>query len=83
MRLPGCRGLADESGHIIIRSVLHPNKSNEEHIIIPTGVTRIGEQAFWGCSNVTDIMIPEGVTGIDDFAFCMCSERNMSYSQIV
>lgn len=41
--------------------------------IIPEGVTTIGSNAFYGCSDLTSISIPEGVTDIADFAFLVCS----------
>ena len=70
----GCRGLADGSGYIIVCGVLYSNKSNEEYSAIPTGVTRIGENALYGRRNITDITIPEGVTSIGSFAFAWCRE---------
>ena len=42
-------------------------------VIIPEGVTSIGNQAFYECSNLTSITIPEGVTSIGNEAFCRCS----------
>lgn len=40
---------------------------------IPSGVTRIGDRAFAGCSGLTDIFIPEGVGFIGEFVFTECS----------
>ncbi len=42
-------------------------------VTIPDGVTRIGDDAFWGCRSLTSITIPEGVTSIGDGAFNGCS----------
>lgn len=42
-------------------------------IVIEDGVTRIGEHAFWHCSNLTSITIPDGVTSIGRSAFNACS----------
>jgi len=36
-------------------------------------VTNIGNQAFFGCTNLTSITIPDSVTSIGNFAFYKCS----------
>ena len=41
-------------------------------VVIPKGVTRIGNNAFEGCESLTSVTIPEGVTSIDGWAFCGC-----------
>ena len=43
------------------------------HVIIPDGVTSIGECAFSGCYSLTTIDIPERVTSIGLAAFTECS----------
>ena len=40
---------------------------------IASGVTKIGEFAFFYCSNLTSVTIPLGVTGIGNGAFTICS----------
>ncbi len=42
-------------------------------LVIPEGVTSIGEWAFHCCTSLTSITIPEGVTSIDEGAFYNCS----------
>ena len=42
-------------------------------IIIPDGVTSIGDSAFTYCSSLKSIVIPDGVTGIGSNAFAHCS----------
>jgi len=41
--------------------------------IIPNGVTRIEERAFFGCESMTDINISNSVTSIGNEAFSYCS----------
>ena len=42
-------------------------------LVIPAGVTSIGEGAFSGCSGLTSVEIPAGVTSIGSWAFGGCS----------
>ena len=42
-------------------------------VIIPEGVTSIGEDTFWECDSLTSVIIPEGVTSIGERAFCGCT----------
>lgn len=46
--------------------------------IIPSGVSSIGGEAFWGCDKMTSIVIPDGVEEIGDRAFYRCEKlRNV------
>ncbi len=47
------------------------------HLVIPATiegypVTKIGDQAFWGCESLVSVTLPEGVTYIGDCAFINC-----------
>jgi len=41
-------------------------------VAIPSGVTCIGNSAFYGCSGLTGVMIPDGVTNVEEYAFGDC-----------
>lgn len=54
-----------------------PWKSFHEDIVkvvLPDGITNIGDNAFCGCSKITEINIPDGVTRIGEYAFSECSK---------
>ena len=59
----------DESGTVLNGIIYKSIKS----VIIPDGVTRIGEDAFCDCSSLTSIDIPSSVTSIGLYAFRECS----------
>ena len=41
-------------------------------LVIPEGVTSIGDYAFYNCKGLTGITIPDSVTSIGDYAFYNC-----------
>ena len=43
-------------------------------LIIPDGVTTIGDRAFRDCSSLTNITIPDSVTEIGEYAFYECNK---------
>ena len=51
----------------------YKNRENIVNAVVTSGVTSIGNAAFYGCSSLTSITIPEGVTSIGWGAFSGCS----------
>ena len=53
---------------------LYSNANTEiTELVIPSGVTSIGEKAFRDCTGLTSISLPEGVTTIGEEAFRGCT----------
>ena len=61
----------DESWGSIVNYFVR--KTKLKTLIIPDGVRRIGERAFFKCSSLMSISIPNSVTSIGWFAFNGCS----------
>ena len=51
---------------------------NINTVIIPDGVTSIGDYAFSGCYYLMSITIPDSVTSIGDYAFASCGLRSVT-----
>lgn len=54
------------------KKILAEYTGNDKIVIIPEGVTAIGDDAFNGCESVTSVIIPESLTKIGDNAFSGC-----------
>ena len=61
------------NGFIIENNVLIKYEGNEVDIVIPNGVTAIGDGAFYGCKKIETILIPTSVKEIEEYAFTYCS----------
>ena len=48
------------------------NEEELTNLVVPEGVTSIGERAFYGCSGLTSITLPSSLTSIGDWAFQYC-----------
>ena len=42
-------------------------------VVLPEGITKIGDSAFYDCKSLEEINIPESVTAIGDHAFVNCT----------
>ena len=65
----GCKGMADDSGFVIVRDVLHYYAGSAAEVTIPNIVARIGSGAFVGKTSLTSVTIPPNVKSIDHDAF--------------
>ena len=43
-------------------------------LVIPEGVKKIGNYAFYGCEEMTSLSLPEGLTSIGEYAFDRCGK---------
>lgn len=50
----------------------YPIREQITRVILPQGLTSIGELAFYDCSRLTAVDIPDSVTSIGEFAFTTC-----------
>lgn len=65
---------AEASNDFVIENgVLLKYQGNDEHVVVPQGVTSIGIGAFAKNGTVTEVTIPEGVTWIKEGAFYNCT----------
>lgn len=62
-------GIAFSDDH---RTLVRCPKDFQGDYVIPSGVTKIGENAFDGCHYLTGIEMPNGVIDIESIAFCDC-----------
>lgn len=46
---------------------------NATNFVWPEGVTKVGNNVFYGCSGLTSVTIPDGVTSIGSCAFSWCT----------
>ena len=66
--------MADLTGFVIESGLLTRYEGPGGRVLIPEGVTRIGDGAFKGCAALVDLTIPEGVTHIGKNAFANCEK---------
>lgn len=54
------------------KTVIKCDQDYEGVVVVPEGVTEIGEYAFEYCTKITSVTIPSSVTKIGEKAFCDC-----------
>ena len=63
----------DDNGFAIKDGVLVEYIGTEDTVVIPNGISRIGNEAFKNNENLKEVIIPEGVIEIGDDAFLECT----------
>lgn len=58
---------------------IYLNGTEIKDLVIPNGVTSIGQYAFYGCTSLTSVVIPDSVTSIGQSAFYGCSSLKEVY----
>lgn len=64
--------MSNQNDFIIENGVLKQYVGPGGDVVVPDGVTSIGDMAFCGCETLTHITLPEGVSSIGDSAFRRC-----------
>ena len=64
--------MGDLKDFVIENGILIEYKGLGGDVIVPDGVTSIGEEAFYGCDGLLSVTLPEGVTTIEHGAFEDC-----------
>ena len=60
-------------------SIVTGYRGTPQNVVIPSGVTRIGRNAFAGCTSLVSITIPSSVAEIGYDAFYNCNNLNAVY----
>lgn len=51
-----------------------------EKVTLGEGITKIGNEAFYGCNNLTTVIFPDSLTYIGDYAFTGCGFTSITLS---
>lgn len=71
-----------DAGFKIENGILEKYEGSDPVVVIPDGVTEIGECAFKESKTLTDLVIPDSVTSIAKHAFLRCAKlKNVTFSK--
>lgn len=59
-------------GNVLVRSSDQLLLQGSNHAVIPSGVTRIGDYAFYQMKGLTGVVLPQSLTEVGEYAFCGC-----------
>lgn len=59
-------------GFNLENGILTKYEGTDAVVVIPEGVTQIGDSAFQECKTLTELVMPDSVTGIGKYAFKKC-----------
>ena len=55
----------------------YEQRAEIRNLILPDGLTHVGELAFYDCSRLTIVNLPDNVESIGDFAFASCEKLKL------
>ena len=73
LTISGTGAMKDYDYYSSNKSPWYNNHSSITSVTIGTGVTSIGDYAFYGCIGLTSVTIPNSVTSIEEYTFYNCS----------
>lgn len=68
----GCPGLQDENGMVIFGNILYNYYGTAQKVVVPEGITVIGDNAFCANTDTEEIILPASLTKIGYGAFSGC-----------
>lgn len=72
----------DNGSNPLYNANLYVNGEKITKLIIPEGVTSIGDRAFVNCLNITNVVIPKSLNHIGKDAFNYCNISNVSVEDL-